>query len=107
VFGEADDKLSMSLAAGSGDQLPMCLDDADDKLSISLAAGGGGDRFSFLTDRIPQRTVRSLYSGAATASVVVDAEDFSEHLAHIYQATRGHISSSVQLPKKIMYTSVQ
>jgi len=29
----------MSLAAGSGDQLPMCLGDADDKLSLSLAAG--------------------------------------------------------------------
>jgi hypothetical protein len=29
----------------------MCHGDADDKLSISLAAGGGGDRFSFLTDR--------------------------------------------------------
>jgi len=40
----------MSLAAGSGDQLPMCLEDADDELSISLAGGGGSDRFSFLTE---------------------------------------------------------
>jgi hypothetical protein len=99
-LGDADNKLSMSLAAGSGDQLPMFVGDADDKLSISLAAGGGSNRLSFLTDRIPQRTVRSLYFGAVTASVVVDAEDFSENLAHIYQAARAHISSSVQLPKK-------
>jgi hypothetical protein len=42
----------MSLAAGDGDHFLVCLGEADDKLSVSLAAdGGGGDRFSFLTDR--------------------------------------------------------
>ena len=56
-IGGADDKLSMSLAAG--DQLPICLGDADDNLSISLAAGGSGDRFSFLINRMPQRSIRS------------------------------------------------
>lgn len=51
-FGDADNKLLVSLVAGSGDQLPKCLDDADDKLWISLAGGGGGgDQFPFLTDR--------------------------------------------------------
>jgi hypothetical protein len=29
-LGDAGDKLSVSLAAGSSDQLPMCLGDADD-----------------------------------------------------------------------------
>ena len=94
-IGGADDKLSMSLAAG--DQLPICLGDADDNLSISLAAGGSGDRFSFLINRMPQRSIRSLYFGVVTASVIADTEDFSETLARIYQATRGHISEDCTL----------
>ena len=53
--------LSMSLAAGGGDQHPVCLGDADGKLSMSLAAGGGDHHPMCLGDADDKHSVNGCW----------------------------------------------